>query len=97
MNDELFSKNLVEKIEKLRNSRAKDNLLPNLKDRMDAAYLIDKVEGDKPIKLPTTNTVKKSNRKIQKSDKVCIIGSDVVSLFPTLKNIETGRLARHAI
>ena len=33
----------------------------------------------------------------QKSDKLCIIGSDVVSLFPSLKNIETGRLARHAI
>ena len=28
---------------------------------------------------------------------MCIVGSDVVSLFPSLKNIETGRLARHAI
>ena len=33
----------------------------------------------------------------QKSDKMCIIGSDVVSLFPSLQNIETGRLARYAI
>ena len=61
----------MDRIEKLRQSKEKDKLLPNLKDRMDAAYLIDKVECDVAISIPNTD-VKQKSKPIQKSDKMCI-------------------------
>ena len=69
--------------------------MPDLRDRLEAAYLLDKVNGSEAIQLPHSGQVKQKS--IQKPGKMCIIGSDVVSLFPSLKNVETGRLARYAL
>ena len=98
-----FREQMLVKVESLRRSRAKDTVLPNLKDRMEASFILDKIENGEAVSLPVSNSVKerkslKTNRRnIQKSEKLSIIGSDVVSLFPSLQDIETSRLAKHAI
>ena len=90
-------KSIKENIERMRKSKSDSGLLLNLADRVKASYLMDIIEDNKPIKLP--NSLPKNGRRIQKSgpENLCISGADVVSLFPSLKNIEAGRLARHAI
>ena len=87
--------NLRDRIEKLRKSRSP--LLPDIKDRMTAGMLIDKLEGSETIGLPDCKETLKCLGVKQKLNEMCILGSDVVSLFPSLKGVETARLTRHAI
>ena len=56
---------------------------------------MNKTENNKPIHIPEREQTLRKN--IQKNGDLAIVGADVVLLFPSLKNIETARLARHAI
>ena len=62
-----------------------------------AADLIDELYGNEAILLPKRNVGRKNGQKIQKESGLSILGADVKSLFPSLKNLETARLAKHAI
>ena len=87
---------LRDRIESLRKTKS-FNLLPKLDDRMKAGQLMDKLESYETIELPGHNDELKCLGVKQKLDEMCILGSDVVSLFPSLKGMETARLARHAV
>ena len=56
---------------------------------------MDKIEKNKPIHIPEPKQTLKPRK--QKDGNLAIVGADVVSLFPSLMNIESARLARHAI
>ena len=84
-------------IKRLRESRVKDSLLPNISDRMKAGHLLDVLEEGEVVKLPGSRDEQRRRRLKQRCSGVSVVGSDVVSLFPSLKDIETARLARHAV
>ena len=63
---------------------------------MSVGWLLDRSLGVDPIKLPGTDKGVQEGRK-QKSEGIAVVGADVKSLFPSLKNAETARLARKAI
>ena len=89
---------MKEKLENLRNIRAKGSVLPDIKERMNAGHVLDEILGSDSIPIPGGNNVKTKTRGgMQKSSGLAVVGSDVVSLFPSLKNIESARLARKAI
>ena len=81
-------------MEFLRDRRTGGSLLPNITDRLEASRLVDKIEEGEPIRILKTD--KKTRGKMQK-DGLSIVGADVRSLFPSLLNLETARLAKHAI
>ena len=84
-------------IEHLRTSKVGDTLLPNLVDRVKAGFLIDKIEKGEAIHVDSKKQVRR--RPIQKSgpENISVVGSDVCSLFPSIKNVEAARFVRHAV
>jgi len=86
-------------VEKLRKSMVGNTLLPKLTDRVKASYLIDKIQNDQVIQVEDVSGPTKSSKPIQKSgiENLCIVGSDVASLFPSIKNVEAGRFVRHSV
>ena len=60
---------------------------------------MDKLQNDQPIFVDKTPTVRNTDKPLQKSgmENLCVVGSDVASLFPSINNVEAGRLVRHAI
>ena len=91
--------NLLEiegRIEKLRSKVDSETGLPNINDRQTASWLLDKVIGDDPIKLPgSAENVYKGQKQLDSG--MAIVGVDVKSLFPSLRNVETARLAKKSI
>ena len=87
---------LREQIESLQLKRAKGSVIPDVKDRMRAGRLLDKILGEVAIPLPCEGG-SSSDGPRQKSSGLAIVGSDVKSLFPSLRAVETARLARYAI
>ena len=85
---------LRDSIDRLRNSRQKGSLLPNLKDRLKASKMIDVLEEGDIIKLPRSHDAKSKMVNKQRSTGISVVGSDVVSLFPSLKNVESYVLRR---
>ena len=56
---------------------------------------MDSLNDNQPMKV---ESIKKSDpRKKQKSDGLSIVGADVCQLFPSLKSLETARMARCAV
>ena len=86
-----------ESINRLRDSRMKGSLLPNLSERMQASFVIDKLLDGETIKLPVKKLKKLTRKTLQKTSGMVIVGADVKSLFPSLRNVETARLAKKAI
>ena len=74
-----------------------DEILPNIKDRLLAGNLIDQIDGKEAIVVP--NERRSHNKPFQKNgaENVAFVGTDVISLFPSLKNVETARMAKYAI
>ena len=62
---------------------------------MKAGHLLDILEEGELVKLPGDSDSKHQRK--QRQSGISIVGSDVVSLFPSLRNIETARMARHAV
>ena len=58
--------------------------------------MIDKLEDGEAVKLPG-NFKPSCKLPKQKSSGLSVVGSDVVSLFPSLRNVEAARLAKYAI
>ena len=85
---------LRKSINDLRDKRLKGSVLPDVAVRMKATRMIDKLFDNEMIESPKGVSV---NVKKQKDSGISIVGSDVKSLFPSLKAIETARLARWAI
>ena len=85
--DEKVKSEFRSQVEVLRNSKVGTTLLPNLSDRMKASYLIDKIEEDQTIKVDENVSERPPDKPIQKSgiENLCIVGSDVSSLFPSIK------------
>ena len=97
-NDDLSNRDrLKERIQILKNSRMKDSVLPNLSDRMKAGLLMDTLEEGEIICLPGKKHLINGKKNKQRNSGLAIVGSDVVSLFPSMRNVETARLARHAV
>ena len=72
---------------------------PSISDCMNAEKLMDLLEGNQPIKLPIPIPSDKSFLSLQKQKAhgISIVDSDVKSLFPSPKSVETARLARYAV
>ena len=81
----------------MRKSTLNGGLLPNISERLLASSLIDKIEGEIPIVIP--DAPRKSDIPLQKEgpENVVFVGTDVTSLFPSLKNVETARMAKYAV
>ena len=86
---------LLAQVEAARSAKPKTGVLPDVSSRLMAGRTLDKVERNKPIHIPEHGQTLR--RCIQKNGNLAIVGADVVSLFPSLRNIESARLARHAI
>ena len=84
----------MSRVEMLKKSST--NLLPILADRVDAGYLLDKLEGDVAINVSKSSTGQKVKQK-SGNENVCYIRHDVKSLFPSLKSVESARLTCHAV
>ena len=87
---------LVDRIETLRQKRNKENNLPEVTDRLKASWLVDKLIGEAAIKLPGDETEVQKGKKQMESG-LAVVGADVCSLFPSLKNIEVARMTRIAL
>ena len=85
---------LRKSIKELCEKRKKGSVIPDVSDRVKAANLIDKLLDGDTVQLPKGKSI---NVKKQKNVGLVIVGSDVKSLFPSLKSIETARLARCAV
>ena len=72
-----------------------DGLPPNIDDRLKASNLIDKVEGKVPIVVPNKRRIDKPLQK-DGAENIVFVGTDVTSLFPSLRNVETARMAKYA-
>ena len=83
------------RINKLRVATLPDSNIPDVKKRLVASGLIDRIEEGSPIRLPcgTEQSIKPSS--IQQPGFV-LIGSDVEKLYPSIRPIEGARLARLA-
>lgn len=87
--------------------RIRNKCIPNMKAKFWASRLTDEVMGNKSIKLPGKKSFKnqvntEEMRKIppiQKTEfeEMAVTGSDVESLFPSLTDIESDRIAIHSI
>ena len=87
---------LFERLNCLKDSRCNMTNLPKVSDRMKAGTILDRVNDGQTIKLPGKMVESNVSRK-QKPSGLAIIGADVTSLFPSLRNVETARLARLAV
>ena len=87
---------LSNRLNSLKYSRCNMTNLPNVSDRMKAGTILDRVNDGQTIKLPGKMVESKVSRK-QKPKGLAIVGADVTSLFPSLKSVETARLARLAV
>ena len=63
---------------------------------MTAPWLSDQILGDDPITLPGNESEVQLGPK-QMEDGIAIVGANVCSLFPSLKSVETARLAKKAV
>ena len=70
--------------------------VPKISDRMKAGLALDQMYEGQAIKLPGKMVESKISRK-QKNKGLAIVGADVSSLFPSLKSVETARIARTAV
>ena len=86
---------LRERVEQLRNKKPKSGVIPNIFDRLNAGEIVDKLEKNDPIFVSSKQVNELG--KAQITDQLAIVGADVKSLYPSLKNVEIARLARHAI
>ena len=66
--------------------KSSHNLLPILADRVDAVYLLDKLEGNVAMNVGKSSTGQKVKKK-SGNENVCFIGHEVKSLFPSLKSV----------
>ena len=79
-------------------------IIPNMKAKMWASRLKEEVEGERVIKSP--KTCEKCDLRYENDDHVplqmlrekrwSIVGTDVEALFPSLTDIESGRVVRNA-
>ena len=95
LNESQRKQHFIDRVEFLRSKKPQSGIIPDVADRLIAGQVLDKLEHDQAIFVD--NSECKEMGKAQMLDKLAIIGADVKSLFPSMKNIETARLARHAI
>ena len=94
LSDSAVKKQQIDKVESLRNNKQAGSIIPDIGSRVKAGRVIDKMLDGQPIKLlgsQSQKTVKKQKPGMS------VVGSDVKSLFPSLKSVESARLAKHAI
>ena len=80
------------RLNSLKDSRCNMTNLPNVSDRMKAGTILDRVNDGQTIKLPGKMVESNVSRK-QKPNGLAIVGANATSLFPSLKSVETARLA----
>ena len=90
---------IISRIEKARNATVPDSELPDLKKRLVACGLLDRINEYVPMSLPQGGRgtdPEAFNTGIQEPGFV-IVGSDVKKLYPSLKPLEAARLMRMAV
>ena len=87
---------LKKRVEMLKNKRSGFSILPALSDRLEASFVLDSINKGLPIKLPGSRIKPRPKGSLQK-DGISIVEADVKSLFPSLDDVETARLAGKAI
>ena len=91
---------IKKRIKTLESSCVRGTSIPDLKQRLIAVGLLDRVMGtNKPFKLPTNKNNKtdlKDAPPVQEEGFV-VVGSDVEKLFPSLRPLDAARLTRLAV
>ena len=87
---------LPDKLERLRQQTDKNGVLQDIPSRMTAGWVLDKIIGENPIELPGKSPGQHELKR-QKLEGLSVVGADVCSLFPSLPNVETARMARKAV
>ena len=91
---------LKNRVERLRNAMLPGTLIPDIKSRLIATGLMDRIEGDEAISLPSASKTGSQPIKDRippvQGDGFVIVGSDVEKLYPSLKSLEAARLVRIA-
>ena len=89
---------IKKRIERLKQSNIPGTALPDIKERLIAVGLIDKINGDEAIVIPENKEmdVCKSRVNIQEPGFV-VVGSDVEKLYPSLCPLEAAGMARITI
>ena len=78
--------------------KSRQSPLPNLKAQLWATRILDEINND-AIHRPGSPKAASKARNIQEDndESLYIIGTDVESLFPSLRDIEVARMARQAL
>ena len=90
---------LRNRVEKLRNSTIGASPIPDIKNRLIATGLIDRISGSNPIPLPDCGgSHREHSGEVSVQEKgFVLVGSDVEKLYPSLRPLEAARLTRLAI
>ena len=89
--------NMVKRVEKLRHARIPGTVLPDIKSRLIACGLIDRINYNDPI-YTNGDVPEIENIQVDPQDPgFFLVGSDVEKLFPSLQTLEAARLARMAV
>ena len=90
--------NTRRRIEVLRKMEDRHSRIPNLSAKLQATRLLDDVEGKEAINLLTRGRKNgPTDEPPLQQDGLVIVGNDVESLFPSLRAVETARMARIAL
>ena len=90
------------RVETLRKSMLPESNIPDIKKRLIAVGLLDRIEGENPITIPgEPDTIGEYGATVSTMNRqdpgFVIVGSDVEKLYPSLQTLEAARIARMAI
>ena len=86
------------RISVLRNLKSRGSQTANLHAKIQATRLLDEVEGEDAIKLLTRGREEtETNQPPLQEDGLVIVGNDVESLFPSIRDVEAARMSRIAM
>ena len=89
---------IKKRIERLKQSNIPGTALPDIKERLIAVGLIDKINGDEAIVIPENKEMDGCESKVNIQEPgFVVVGSDVEKLYPSLCPLEAARMARITI
>ena len=93
----------MERVSRLRKMKVRGSVLPNVKAKLWATRICDEIYG-KNFGIECKNEIEgmlETNDlpplQKQREEGYCIVGTDVVLLFPSLKEIENSRIGKQAV
>ena len=97
----------LKRLERLRKLKNRDGMVPNFKAKLSGVRLLDQVLEVREIKLPDCEALEETppiqkpegmkRPPRQKPEGMTITVTDVAALFPSITDVEVGRIIREAV